>query len=152
MKLSKKGEYALRALVALGNSHPRTMQIQEIAESENIPKKFLEQVLLILKNGGYLQSHRGQHGGYSLRKKPDEITLGDVVRLIEGPLAPIGCASRTAPTPCTDCIYPAGQCWLRAVMLDVRDAISDILDKITLADILKRVPKKEQSETGMYYI
>lgn len=152
MKLSKKGEYALRALVALGNNHPRTMQIQEIAESENIPKKFLEQVLLILRNGGYLQSHRGQHGGYSLRKKPDEITLGEVVRLIEGPLAPIGCASRTAPTPCTDCIYPADKCWLRGVMLDVRDAISDILDKITLGDILKRVPKKEQSESGMYYI
>lgn len=152
MKLSKKGEYALRALVALGKKYPGMLQIQEIAQSENIPKKFLEQVLLILKNGGYLQSYRGQQGGYTLRKKPEEITLGEIVRLIEGPLAPISCASRTAPVPCTDCLYPANQCWLRSIMLDVRDAISEILDKITLKDILKRVPKKDSTDTDMYYI
>lgn len=152
MKLSKKGEYAIRAIVALGTNHPRRLQIQEIAQAENIPQKFLEQVLLILKNSGYLQSYRGQQGGYTLRKKPEEITLGEIVRLIDGSLAPIGCASRTSPTKCEECRYPTEQCWLRGIMLDVRDAISDVLDKITFQDILKRVPQKESPDAEMYYI
>lgn len=152
MQLSKKGEYALRALMVLGKKYPGMMQIQEIADEQNIPKKFLEQVLLLLKNTGYLQSHRGQHGGYSLRKRPDEITLGEVVRLIEGPLAPIGCASRSAPTPCPDCPNPQGECWLRSVMLDVRDAISGILDRITLDEMIERDRRLTHQDAEMYHI
>lgn len=152
MKLSKKGEYALRALIALGKCYPGTMQITDIAEEEKIPKKFLENVLLTLKNAGYLQSQRGQHGGYSLRKRPIEITLGEVVRVIDGPLAPIGCASRTMPTPCPECRYPQGDCWLRSVMLDVRDAISGILDRISLEDMMERERLLTHKEAEMYHI
>ncbi len=152
MKLSKKGEYALRALMALGKHYPAVMQIQDIADEENIPKKFLEQVLLTLKNAGYLQSHRGQHGGYSLRKKPGDITLGEVLRFMEGPLAPIGCASRNMPTPCPDCPYPQGECWLRSIMLDVRDAISGILDRITLEEMMARAYHLSHQDVEMYHI
>lgn len=154
MKLSKKGKYALRALVTLGLSGGQgTLQIQEIADRERIPKKFLEQLLLTLKRAGIVQSVRGKEGGYSLGRPLASMTLGEVIRAIDGPLAPLPCASRTAPAKCTDC-GDMQECWLRAVMLEVQDAIAGVLDHITLADVCKRAEEARQRrpETYMYYI
>ena len=143
MKLSKKGEYALRALIDVAmNSDKGVAQAHDIARKENIPIKFLEQILLILKNAGLLQSRRGVGGGYSLTRPADQIILGEVIRLIDGPLAPIGCASKTAPERCS-CPDEAA-CGLRSVMLDVRDAISNVVDRLTLADVCERTKALQQ--------
>jgi Rrf2 family protein len=148
MKLSKKGEYALRALIDLAmNADRGVAQAHDIARKENIPVKFLEQILLTLKNAGILQSRRGVGGGYSLTRPADQITLGEVIRLIEGPIAPIGCASRTAPERCS-CPDEA-ICGLRSVMLDVRNAISDIVDQITLADVCERTKELQSQKAAV---
>ncbi|MFZ1288733.1 MAG: Rrf2 family transcriptional regulator [Melioribacteraceae bacterium] len=133
--LSNKAKYGLKALIPLGkNFDKQALLISEISESENIPKKFLEQILLDLKNKGYLQSKSGRNGGYWLIRKPQEIYLGDVVRILDGPLAPVQCASLTAYAPCQDCDVET--CKVRFLMKDVRDAISNILDKRTLFDMI----------------
>jgi Rrf2 family protein len=153
MKLSKKGEYALRALIDLAlNADRGVVQARDLASKENIPVKFLEQILLGLKNAGILQSRRGVGGGYSLARRADQITLGEVVRLIDGSLAPIGCASRSAPERCS---CPDGEtCGLRSVMLDVRNAIAGILDRMTLADVCERTREMQnrRSLTPVYRI
>ena len=134
MRLSKRGEYALRALIDLGiaREQGRTMvQISELARRENLPVKFLEAILVELKNLGYLDSKRGKHGGYFLKQPMDTIKIGTVVRQLEGPLAPISCVSVTAYKRCS-CPDEA-HCGLRMLMLDVRNAIADILDQHTLA-------------------
>ena len=105
---------------------------------ENIPKKFLELILLDLKNHGILQSKKGKGGGYSLGRKPAAIKLGRVIRLLDGPLAPLPCVSQTAYVPCDEC-EDEKTCGIRIVMRDVRDAIANILDNTTLADVLQRV-------------
>ncbi len=142
MKLSKKGEYALRAVMELARHHNEdVMQIQEIAKNQNIPIKFLEQILLSLNKMGLLSSKRGAGGGYQLRRPPKAITLGEVVRIVDGPLAPLGCVSKTAYIECIGC--PEGDvCWLQDVMFDVRNAIAKILDNITFGDILLKEQKR----------
>jgi Rrf2 family protein len=142
MRLSKRGEYGLRAMIFLSNTatpsgpHP-LMQIKDISERENIPPKFLEQILLALKNAGLLQSRMGFGGGYSLARSAEEIKLGQIIRILDGPLAPVRCVSQMAYQPC-DC--PDEQtCGLRMVMGDVRNAIANILDNTSLADVSKRV-------------
>jgi Rrf2 family protein len=137
MHLSKRGEYALRALIDLGIIKElgfSMLRIGELAEKEKIPVKFLEQILVQLKRAGYLGSKRGKHGGYFLKRRPGDIKIGDVVRLIDGPLAPIRCVSQTAYERCS-CPDEA-HCGLRILMLDVRTAISGILDRYTLADVV----------------
>jgi Rrf2 family protein len=136
MKLSKKSEYALRALLELTMAHgTTTLQRQEIAARQHIPVEFLEQILLALKRAGLLSSRRGMKGGYGLIKSPNEITLGQVIRILDGPLAPIGCVSKTAYQKCRDCPYTdTPQCPIQHVMGAVRDAIAGILDHYTLAD------------------
>ena len=135
MKLSKKGDYALRAMIYLSlNYNKNYIQIHEISEEENIPEKFLEQILLELKKAGFLQSRRGVGGGYSLIKDPKEITLAQVVRIIDGPLAPLNCVSKWAYVSCPK----EKDCGLYSVMLDVRNAIAKILEGITFADVCKR--------------
>ncbi len=137
MRVSKRGEYAMRALIDIGIASELgkpLVQIAELAQHEKLPVKFLEQILMQLKSGGFLASKRGKLGGYLLRKPMDTIKFGDVVRLIDGPLAPIACVSQTAYERCT-CPDEA-HCGLRMIMLDVRNAISDILDKYSLADIV----------------
>lgn len=136
MKLSKKSEYALRALLELTMAHgTTTLQRQEIAARQHIPVEFLEQILLALKRAGLLSSRRGMKGGYGLIKSPNEITLGQVIRILDGPLAPIGCVSKTAYQKCRDCPYTdTPQCPVQHVMGAVRDAIAGILDHYTLAD------------------
>ena len=141
MRLSKRGEYGLRAMINLAESidpnepYP-IMQIKDISRRANIPSKFLEQILLALKNAGVLQSKMGFGGGYYLAKPPSEISLGTIVRVLDGPLAPIRCVSQMAYEPC-DC--PDEQtCGLRMAMGDVRNAIAGILDNTSLADVSKR--------------
>jgi Rrf2 family protein len=144
MKLSKKGEYALKALACLGSPETESMlSIQEIARRENIPKKFLEQVLLALKKAGIVQSTRGKAGGYALRGAPAGITLGDIVRAVDGPLAPLPCANPAAPVKCADC-FSLEHCWLRAVMMEVGEAVNGVLDQITLAEICRRAAQSQR--------
>jgi Rrf2 family protein len=137
MKLSKRGEYGLRAMIELANSETGMMQIKGIAEREKIPVKFLEQILVTLKNAGLLHSRMGIGGGYYLARPPEEITLGQIFRTLDGPLAPIRCVSQMAyeKCGCPDEVH----CGLRMVMGDVRNAISAILDHTTLADVRHRV-------------
>ena len=138
--LSKRTQYSLRALYALARSYETCPQlIVDLAEEEAIPKKFLEQILLALKRAGLLSSRRGMKGGYGLIKSPDAITLGQVIRILDGPLAPIGCVSKTAYQKCRDCPYTDHpQCPVQHVMGTVRDAIAGILDHYTLADFAAR--------------
>jgi Rrf2 family protein len=139
MKLSKRGEYGLRAMADLASREPSSavIPIKEIAEREQIPVKFLEQILLTLKNAGLLHSRMGIGGGYYLAKPAAEITLGQIIRVLDGPLAPIRCVSKMAYEPCA---CPDEETYgLRLTMLDVRNAISDILDRTTLADVARRV-------------
>jgi len=146
MRLSKRGEYGLRAMIDLATWKAETgvIQIREIAEGEHIPLKFLEQILLTLKNAGLLHSKMGASGGYYLAKPADQITLGSIVRILDGPLAPIGCVSQMAYEPCG---CPDEQtCGLRLVMMDVRNAIADILDNTTLADVARRVEAARASQ------
>jgi Rrf2 family protein len=113
------------------------LQIREIADRQKIPAKFLEQILLTLKNAGLLQSRMGVGGGYYLARPPQEITLGHIVRVLDGPLAPLRCVSQMAYEPCG--CPDEKTCGLRLVMLDVRNAIADMLDNTTLADVSARV-------------
>jgi Rrf2 family protein len=137
MKLSKRGEYALRALIDLGIASELgwpMLQISELAAKEKLPIKFLEQIFAQLKAAGYVESRRGKFGGYSLARPMSQIKFGAVIRLIDGPLAPIRCVSQTsyARCSCPDEIH----CGLRMLMFDVRNAISTVLDRYTLADIV----------------
>ncbi len=136
--LTKRGKYALRAVLYLGKHRDRgPILIQEIAEQEQIPKKFLEAILRDLRNEGILQSKMGKGGGYLLAQAPTRISLGDIIRTIDGPLAPIPCASQTAYAPCSDC-PTVDTCMIRIIMRDVRDASSKILDGTSLQDALDR--------------
>lgn len=136
MKLSKKSEYGLRALLELTLAYNHaTLQRHDIAARQHIPVEFLEQILLALKRAGILSSRRGMKGGYTLIKPPNEISLGQVIRILDGPLAPISCVSKTAYQKCADCPYAdKAQCPVQQVMGTVRDAIAGILDHYTLAD------------------
>lgn len=143
MKLSKKGEYALRSVINLGIAAEvgrALVQVSELAENEQLPVKFLEQIMQALKEAGFVQSVRGKFGGYRLARPARDIRIGEVVRLIDGPLAPIGCVSQTAYEPCT-CPDEA-HCGLRMLMLDVRNAIANILDRYTLADVVEITLRK----------
>ncbi len=152
MKLSKRCDYALRALIDLGLAQelglPR-VQIGELAAYERISELFLGQILLQLNEAGYVQSKRGKQGGCSLALPMDQIRLGDVVRLIDGPLAPIRCASQTAYQRCS--CPDEEHCGLRMLMLDVRNAISGILDRHTLADVVQ-VSLREMREDGFKFL
>ena len=138
MKLSKRGEYGIRALITLASQEgDGVVQIKEIAAREKIPVKFLEQILLALKNAGLVNSRMGSSGGYHLSRPPEQINLGQVVRILDGPLAPIRCVSQTAYEKCA--CPDEESCGLRMVMLDVRNAISSILDGTSLADVARRI-------------
>jgi Rrf2 family protein len=142
MRLSKRGEYGIRAMIYLSDGiNPDKpfpiMQIKDISKHANIPPKFLGQILLELKNAGLLQSKMGFGGGYYLAKPPSEISLGHIERVLDGPLAPIRCVSQMAYEPC-DC-PDEKTCGLRMVMGDVRNAIAGILDNSTLASVSTRI-------------
>ncbi len=144
MKLSKRGEYGIKALLDLASSEPgqRIIQARAIAEREQIPVRFLEQILLTLKNAGILHSRMGVGGGYYLARPADEITLGQIVRTLDGTLAPIRCVSKIAYERC---VCPDEQaCGLRLVMQDVRNAIADILDNTTLEQVARRAQTRDR--------
>lgn len=141
MRLSKRGEYGLRAMIVLAEPANEknaisVMQIKEIAQREQISAKFLEQILLALKNAGLLHSKMGVGGGYYLARPPSEITLGQIFRVLDGPVAPIRCVSQMAYESCG--CPDEETCGLRLIMGDVRNAITDILDNTSLADVTKR--------------
>jgi len=141
MRLSKRGEYGLRAMINLAdaqkNSPDVMVQIKDISAQEKIPTKYLEQILLALKNAGLLNSKMGIGGGYYLAKEPEQINLGQVIRVLDGPLAPIRCVSHMAYESCG--CPDERTCGLRMVMGDVRDAIANILENTSLADVTERV-------------
>src|SRR4030095_2063973 len=143
MKLSKRGEYALRALIDLGIAAELgrpLLQVSELAAKEKLPIKFLEQIFTQLKAAGFIASKRGKLGGYSLARPMNKIKFGSVIRLIDGPLAPIACVSQTAYERCT--CPDEDHCGLRMLMLDVRTAIIKILDRYTLEDIVEITLRK----------
>jgi len=151
MKITKKGEYALRALLALAFVHgQRMLSLREISEQEDLPVKFLEQIMIILKRGGFVQSVKGKHGGYSLSRAPAEITAGEVIRAVDGPLAPIETAEEIRRHIQRDDHHPG----LYATLLDVRNAISEVLDHKSLADICSKSLELARSrpKKQMYFI
>ena len=137
MRLSKKAEYALRALAAMARE-PRAWAIQELSSQEHIPIKFLEQILLSLRHAGLLASKRGVRGGYTLLRTPGEVTLGEVIRVLDGPLAPVSCAGERSGERCS-CPDPR-TCPLRLIMLEVRRDLAAALDGRTLEDMLRLSP------------
>ncbi len=144
MRFSKKSEYALRALIELTREYDQGLvQRKSLSERQHIPLGFLEMILLSLKNAGFIGSRRGIHGGVFLIKSPREITLGQVIRLLDGPLAPIGCVSQTAYQKCQDCPYvQTTACPIQQIMLNVRNAIASILDHYSLEDFVFPSDKK----------
>ena len=137
MNLTRRGEYALRALIRLGIAHRLgrdVVAVSELASCERLPLKFVEQILLQLRGAGYIETRRGKLGGYRIAKPPEAISMGEIVRLIDGRLAPIACASETCYERCT--CPDEHHCGLRMLMIDVRNAIATILDRYTLAQIV----------------
>ena len=135
-----RGEYALRALIVLGLNYDQpVVRIQTISGLQNIPKRFLEQILNELKAAGIVESRRGVAGGYRLRLPPEKVTLAEVIRYIEGPLAPVSCVSERFYERCT--CPDENNCGIRSVMKEVRDAIVNILESVTLAMLCERVRK-----------
>lgn len=132
--LTKKGKYGLKALVHLSQLPAGQLAfVGDIATANNIPKKFLDAILGELRNAGFVQSRKGKDGGYRLAKPAAEIKIGHVVRVLDGPLAPIPCASRTQYQPCDDC--DEATCQIRHMMLEVRQAIAGVLDNRSLAQV-----------------
>jgi len=139
--LSMKAKYALRALCALSASEGGLVPARVLATAASVPEKFLEAILVELRNAGFVLSKRGLLGGHSLARAPDTIRIGDIIRCIDGPIAPLRCASLTAYSPCEDCADPA-QCAIRALMAEVRVAISSVLDHCSLAELAERAQNK----------
>ena len=140
--LTAKGKYGVKAMVHLANADPVSpVQIQAIADDNDIPRKFLDAILADLRHAGLVRSQKGRGGGYALMRRPADITLGDIVRALDGPLAPIGCASRRAYRACNDCVDVA-RCPVRLIMLQVRDATASVLDGCTLEHLRQQSSRK----------
>ena len=140
MRISKKAEYALRALVAIARQ-PRSWAIQELSAQENIPIKFLEQILLALRHAGLLSSKRGVGGGYTLIRPPSEITLREVLRILDGPVAPVPCASEQPTEACT--CPDRRTCAVRLMMTELRGDITRLLDSRTIEDMTRLSPSSD---------
>lgn len=132
--LTRKGKYGLKALVHLSSLPAGQLAfVGDIASGNNIPKKFLDAILGELRNAGFVQSRKGKEGGYRLARPAEEIKVGHVIRVLDGPLAPISCASRSRYEKCDDC--DEDTCQVRHMMIDVRQAIADVLDRRSLAEM-----------------
>lgn len=143
MKLSTRGEYALRALLVLGlNYGEHVVRIQTISADQNIPKRFLEQILNDLKSAGVVESRRGVAGGYRLARPPQNITLSAVIRHVEGALAPVSCVSERFYEKCS-CPDEA-RCAIRSVMKEARDAVVKIMDQVTVAELCERATRLQR--------
>mgnify|MGYP001121620627 CR=1 FL=1 len=145
--LSRKAKYALRALSVLALSDGSPVQARRLAEEAKVPAKFLEAILVELRDAGLVESRRGTVGGHRLAKPAAQIMVGDIVRIIDGPIAPIRCASVTAYQPCADCIDPQA-CALRDLMGDVRDAMSSIIDHRSLRELALASAAKPSTPTS----
>lgn len=143
--LSRKSKYGLKALLLLAQESGRgPVLISRLAERDKLPHKFLEAILLDLKRHGFVESRKGKGGGYYLLRKPEEITFGEVIRVLEGPLALVPCVSQTAYRPCAECIDEA-TCGVRLAMQQVRDATAEILDGTTLEAINRQVRRRQRA-------
>jgi Rrf2 family protein len=146
--ISKKTKYALKALVHLANlQNTEPVLISELSRAESIPKKFLEFILLTLRKGGILQSRVGKGGGYYLALAPSKVTLGSVIRILEGDLAPIQCLSGTNYARCDECLDET-TCGIRLVMVDVDRVMTQVLDGLTLADMVERSKTASQKQSN----
>ena len=144
--LTTKGKYGLKALVHLaGLAAGETAQASEIAEKNGIPKKFLDAILHDLKLAGLVLAKKGPGGGYRLARSAADVMVGRAIRALDGPLAPIACASRTAYQPCEDC-RDVPSCSVRITMLEVRDAIAEVLDRVSIEDMLQRQVQASRRE------
>ena len=151
MKLTKRGEYGLKALLVLAQAYgQRTLSLREISTREKLPVKFLEQIMMVFKRSNFVESVKGKHGGYSLSRSPEEITIGEVIRAVDGPLAPLADAREIERRIQKGDRHPG----LYSVLLDVRNAISEILDHKSLADICTKSLELARSKPirQMYYI
>jgi Rrf2 family protein len=148
--ISQRARYAFKAVVALARAKPgESLQIRQLSEQEKLPRKFLEQILTLLKAGGYVSSRRGRDGGYELLKPPDLIMIGPMLRLVDGPIAPLSCLSRTAYRRCSDCRDEA-RCELRTAFAKAYDGYLKTLETTTLAEVMRQaeiVALTSRSET-----
>jgi Rrf2 family protein len=149
MKISYKGDYALKAMLYLAHHYEkgRIVPITEIADENDIPRKFLEQIMQILKGSGFVDSKRGIAGGFFLRKAPEKILLGEIVRLIEGDIEPIPCAKNPPEICCNDLSI----CAFKEIWAKVALAVSDIIDHVTFADIMRRQQELKDVQRGYSY-
>ena len=154
MKITFKGDYAIKSLPFLARKYEDDesgfFQIAEISRNQDIPLKFLEQIFLLLRKAGYLKSHRGTRGGFALNRPPRSIRLGEIIRLIDGPLSPIACVSQSAYQACAF----ESRCVLRPLWAEVNRSVSALLDPITFSDLVKRERDLLDSQAGqaMYHI
>lgn len=149
MQISHKTDYSLKIILHLSGLYPEsTAQIKQIAKSQDIPRKFLEQVLLMLKKGGFLLSKLGPKGGYFLARSPEEISVGDVVRFVEGPVHPISCIAEGLEESCSF----ASVCVFRDIWIEVEDSISDIIDNINFKELMDREKVKCSQQVVDYQI
>ncbi len=144
MRISYKTDYALKAILHLSGNYPNKIDhIKDISQKQDIPKKFLEQVLLLLKNGGFVLSKKGPNGGYFLKKAPDQITIGDIIRHIDDSVSPISCIETGNGETCDF----SSICVFRQVFNDVEKAISDIIDNIDFKELLIKEKKLKENRT-----
>ncbi|MFA6169338.1 MAG: Rrf2 family transcriptional regulator [Candidatus Margulisiibacteriota bacterium] len=139
MKITFKGDYALKAVLDLSAHFGTAQRIEEIAKRQDIPVKFLEQILLSLKKGGFVRSLRGRSGGYELARSPEKITLGQVIRYVEGPIEPISCVLKKGRTRCDF----ADRCALYDVFDEIGVYLAKKVDSLTFAELRDRQKKKE---------
>lgn len=149
MKISFRGDYALKALLDLALHYSKgVVKIQDMAKRQDIPFKYLEQILLMLKNAGYVKSQRGAKGGYHLAKEPKDITLGEIVRLMEGPISPITCVSKSAYQRCNE----ETTCVFRPIWEKIRIITEGVVDKTNFEDMCRKFEEAQYKELSMYYI
>lgn len=147
--LTKKGKYGLKAMMHLAGRRPgEPSLVSDIAEANNIPKKFLDTILGELRNAGFVNSKKGKGGGYTLAKSAQLIRVGHIIRVLDGPLAPIQCASKTSYRRCDDC-FDERHCGVRLLMLEARDALAAVLDNRTLAEMRAAA---EADELALSYV
>lgn len=153
--ISKRTQYGLKAMLSLGSRFGEgPVPIATLSREDSIPIKFLELILLDLKASGLLESKKGPGGGYQLSRPPSTITIGSLIRIMEGPLAPLPCASETAFRPCDEC-GDIESCGTRIIMRQVRDAIANVLDRTTLSELIRQVESaraRGRREPVMYHI
>ena len=136
MRITYKGDYALKILLNLSLNYQKGLiQIKDISKKEDIPIKYLEQIVLILKGAGYIRSRRGPYGGIQLAKAPEKIKLGEIIRLMDGTTAPITCVSKTEKSNCND----IHRCPFRDVFVEIRESINNIVDNTTFADMVEKI-------------